>query len=264
MLIAYNFVHADLHPGNIMVRFYKPSAYHPFQIALAKLMNRELKDDGDVAVKRVLEVKDDPVRFQQVLEELDQDGYVPQLVMIDAGLVNELNDTNRRNFLDLFGAVAKFDGYRVGELMVERCQSPQQVIQPELFALRMQNLILGLKQHTFHLGAVKIGSLLSEVRNMVRAHHVKLEGDFINVVVGIMLLEGIGRQLDPGLDLFKNALPVLRKYGIQDGGKNTIEGMKDVQEHGVMSPHWIKVWIFLELRSWLVRNTRENEWLKLW
>ncbi|SAM02604.1 hypothetical protein [Absidia glauca] len=263
MLIAYNFVHADLHPGNIMVRFYKPSAYHPFQIALAKLMNRELKDDGDVAVKRVLDVKDDPDRFQQVLEELDQDGYVPQLVMIDAGLVNELNDTNRRNFLDLFAAVAKFDGYRVGELMVERCQSPQQVIQPELFALRMQNLILGLKQHTFHLGAVKIGSLLSEVRNMVRAHHVKLEGDFINVVVGIMLLEGIGRQLDPGLDLFKNALPVLRKYGIQDGGKNTIEGMKDVQEHGVMSPHWIKVWIFLELRSWLVRNTRENEWLKL-
>ncbi|CAO3600510.1 unnamed protein product [Absidia cylindrospora] len=263
MLIVYNFVHADLHPGNIMIKFFKPSAYHPFQIAWSKLWQRELKDDGDVAVERVLAVESEPDQFQKVLSDLDQEGYVPQLVMIDTGLVNELNETNRRNFLDLFAAVAKFDGYRVGQLMVERCQSPQQVIQPELFALRMQNLILGLKQHTFHLGAIKIGSLLSEVRNMVRSHHVKLEGDFINVVVGIMLLEGIGRQLDPDLDLFKNALPVLRKYSIQNGGKNTIEGMKDVQEHGFMSPHWIKVWIFLELRNWLVRNTRENEWLKL-
>ncbi|KAI8082860.1 uncharacterized protein BX664DRAFT_339245 [Halteromyces radiatus] len=263
MLIVYNFVHADLHPGNIMIKFYKPSAHHPFQIAWSKLWHRELKDDGDLVVNRVLAVQDETELFHELLYELDQEGYVPQLVMLDTGLVNELNDKNRRNFLDLFGAVAKFDGYRVGELMVERCQSPERVIQPDIFALRMQNLILGLKQNTFHLGTVKIGDLLSEVRDMVRAHHVKLEGDFINVVVGIMLLEGIGRQLDPNLDLFKNALPVLRKYSIQDGGKNTIEGMKDVQEHGVMSPHWIKVWIFLELRNWLIRNTRENEWLQL-
>ncbi|KAI9300044.1 hypothetical protein BJ944DRAFT_257988 [Cunninghamella echinulata] len=247
MLIVYNFVHADLHPGNIMVKFYKPSAHHPFQIAWSKLFNYKLKDDGDLVVHQLRQVQDQPEALNNLLQRLDQEGYVPQLVMIDTGLVNELSEKNRRNFLDLFGAVAKFDGYRVGELMVERCQSPELVIQPDVFALRMQKLILGLKQNTFHLGAVKIGSLLSEVRDMVRTHHVRLEGEFINVVVGIMLLEGIGRQLDPNLDLFKNALPVLREYSIRDGGKNTIE-----------------VWIFLELRNWLVRDTRENEWLKMW
>lgn len=264
MLIVYNFVHADLHPGNIMVKFYKPSAHHPLQIALSHLFKYKLKDDGDLAVNQVREVQEQEKELQGLLDKLDSEGYVPQLVMIDTGLVNELSEKNRRNFLDLFGAVAKFDGYRVGELMVERCRSPELVIQPDVFALRMQKLILGLKQSTFHLGAVKIGSLLSEVRDMVRTHHVRLEGEFINVVVGIMLLEGIGRQLDPQLDLFKNALPVLREYSIRDGGKNTIEGMKDVQEHGFMSPHWIKVWIFLELRNWFVRDTRENEWLQMW
>ncbi|CAO3615307.1 unnamed protein product [Mucor fragilis] len=260
MLIFYNFVHADLHPGNIMVEFYRPSAHHPLRLAWSKLLGRELKDDGESAVNRVLAVKHDPQAVQKELESLQREDYSPRLVFIDTGLVNELNDVNRRNFLDLFQAVAQFDGYRVGELMVERCRSPEAVIQPDVFALRMQNLILGLKQNTFHLGAVKIGNLLHETMNMVRSHHVKMEGDFINVVVSIMLLEGIGRQLNPDLDLFKNALPVLRDYSIKEGGKAALEEMKDPQLRG---GHWIKVWIFLELRNYLGRNTRDEEWLQL-
>ncbi|KAI9249159.1 hypothetical protein BDA99DRAFT_222135 [Phascolomyces articulosus] len=263
MLIFYNFVHADLHPGNIMIKFYKPKAHHPVQKAWSRAMGRYLKDDGEVAVERILAVRDDPVEMHKELLALEDEGYSPRLVFIDAGLVNELNDVNRRNFLDLFQAIAQFDGYRAGELMVERCRTPELVIEPEVFALRMQNLILGLKQNTFNLGAVRIGNLLHNAMNMVRAHHVKLEGDFVNVVVSIMLLEGIGRQLNPDLDLFKSALPVLRDYSIKDHGKATIEGVvKDVQMHG-SAPHWLKVWIFLELRNLFLRNERENEWLQM-
>lgn len=260
MLIFHNFVHADLHPGNIMIQFYKPSAHHPLRLAWSRLLGRELKDDGESAVRRVLAVKDDPEKLQKELESLDQEGYSPRLVFIDTGLVNELNDVNRRNFLDLFQAVAQFDGYRTGELMVERCKSPELVVDPDVFALRMQNLIIGLKQNTFHLGAVKIGNLLHEVMNMVRSHHVRMEGDFVNVVVSIMLLEGIGRQLNPDLDLFKNALPVLRDYSIKEGGTAALVEMKDPQ---LRSGHWIKVWIFLELRNYLGRNTRDEEWLQM-
>jgi aarF domain-containing kinase len=260
MLIFYNFVHADLHPGNILVEFYKPAAHHPLRIAWSKLLGREVKDDGEMAVNRVLATKDDPEKLQNELIQLDKEGYSPRLVFIDMGLVNELNEENRRNFLDLFQAIAQFDGYKAGELMVERCKSPELVVQPDVFALRMQNLIIGLKQSTFHLGAVKIGNLLHETMNMVRSHHVKLEGDFVNVVVSIMLLEGIGRQLNPDLDLFKNALPVLRDYSIKEGGKAAME-MKAPQ---LSNGHWFKVWIFLELRNYLGRNTRDEEWLQLW
>ncbi|KAI8354039.1 hypothetical protein BD560DRAFT_407949 [Blakeslea trispora] len=260
MLIFYNFVHADLHPGNIMIEFYKPSAYHPMQQTWSNLLGRELRDEGETAVNRILAVKHDPEKIQKELESLQEEGYSPRLVFIDTGLVNELNVVNRRNFLDLFQAIAQFDGYRTGELMVERCRTPEKVIQPDVFALRMQKLIQGLKQNTFHLGSVKIGGLLHETMNMVRAHHVKMEGDFINVVVSVMLLEGIGRQLNPDLDLLKNALPVLRDYSIKEGSKTTLREMKDVQL-GAM--HWIKVWIFLELRNWLSQTSREEEWLQL-
>lgn len=262
MLIVYNFVHADLHPGNILVEFYKPELYNPLRSAWSKLLGRELKDEGEAAVKRIMSVRHDQSAVQRELEALQEEGYTPRLVFIDTGLITELNGVNRKNFLDLFQAVAQFDGYKTGELMVERCRAPEQVINPDVFALRMQNLIIGLKQSTFNLGAVKIGNLLHETMNMVRAHHVKLEGDFVNVVVSIMLLEGIGRQLNPELDLFKNALPVLRDYSMKEGGRAALEEIK--KDPTLKKGHWIKVWIFLELRTYLGRRSRDEEWLQLW
>lgn len=136
------------------------------------------------------------------MQEIDDEGYRPQLIFIDTGLVTELNATNRANFLDLFKAIAEFDGYKAGHLMVERCRQPDAVIDKEVFALRMQHLVLGVKSRTFALGNIKIGDILNEVLSMVRNHHVRLEGDFVNVVLSILLIEGIGRSLNPNLDLF--------------------------------------------------------------
>ena len=58
--------------------------------------------------------------------------------------------------------------------MVERCRKPDAVIDPEVFALRMQHLVLGVKSRTFALGNIKIGDILNEVLSMVRNHHVRL------------------------------------------------------------------------------------------
>ena len=67
----------------------------------------------------------------------------------------------------------------------------------------MQHLVLGVKSRTFALGNIRIGEVLSEVLAMVRGHHVRMEGDFVNVVISILLLEGIGRSLNPDLDILK-------------------------------------------------------------
>jgi aarF domain-containing kinase len=141
--------------------------------------------------------------WESALAKLNDEGYRPQLIFIDTGLVTQLNDHNRRNFLDLFRAIAEFDGYRAGHLMVERCRTTEEVIEPEIFALKMQHLVLSIKSRTFALGNIKIGDVLSEVLAMVRGHHVRFEGDFVNVVISCLLLEGIGRSLNPNLDLFQ-------------------------------------------------------------
>lgn len=246
MLLIDNFIHADLHPGNIMVRFYKPEQLN---LAFGRYKQSDTPTHSQDVTEEVLAQlrphRHHPEAWKQQLEKIDHEGYRPQLIFIDTGLVTTLNQTNRTNFLDLFKAIAEFDGYRAGHLMVERCRQPDAVIDQEVFALRMQHLVLGVKSKTFALGNIKIGDVLNEVLSMVRQHHVRMEGDFVNVVISILLLEGIGRNLDPNLDLFKSALPILRQLGSQGGGSGLYHSVKA----GDFS--LVKVWVGLEARKFL-------------
>ncbi|TFK56667.1 ABC1-domain-containing protein [Heliocybe sulcata] len=255
MLLLDNFVHADLHPGNIMVKFYKPQ--HDLGEGLFRrllILDRK-KDpeeddqiaptmDSDAIVSKLRPLQHTPDAWRKELDHLSVQGYAPEIVFVDAGLVNQLNATNRKNFLDLFQAVAEFDGYRTGKLMVERCRTPELAIDTETFALKMQHIVLNVKRKTFSLGSIKISDILTEVLKAVREHHVRMEGDFVNTVISILLLEGIGRQLDPGLDLFKSALPILRQLGKQMSAQ---EAMTELP--GGNTGAFLKIWVLAETRQ---------------
>ena len=254
MLLIDNFVHADLHPGNIMVRFYKPEqldlAFGRHKPSTSPTHSTDVTEE---VLSQLRPHRHHPSAWRAQLAQIDADGYRPQLIFIDTGLVTALNATNRANFLDLFKAVAEFDGYRAGELMVSRCRSPEAVLEPEIFALKMQHLVLGVKSRTFALGNIKIGDILNQVLSMVRAHHVRMEGDFVNVVISILLLEGIGRSLDPNLDLFKSALPILRQLGSEGGGRGLVKSVRQGD--------WslVKVWVGLETRRFLKASAEQVE-----
>ena len=212
-----------------MVRFYKPTTKDYLSPLLSRfsspgheptLPHHSLSDDQ--LVESLSKIAHQPQEWLKRLEHLEERAFAPQLVFIDAGLVTSLNEKNRRDFLDLFQAVAEFDGYKAGKLMVERCRTPEYVVDEETFALKMQHLVLSVKSKTFSLAKIKISDILTDVLTAVRQHHVKMEGDFVNTVISILLLEGIGRQLDPNMDLFKSALPILRQLGRQMGTREAI------------------------------------------
>ncbi|TFK94383.1 ABC1-domain-containing protein [Polyporus arcularius HHB13444] len=257
MLLLDNFVHSDLHPGNIMIKFTRQGGrplkgdqspwaafFKPNEKPGVEVAPTDVSSSPDEAVNVLRTLANDPEKWRAKLHQLHAQGYNPEIVFVDAGLVTTLNTVNRRNFLDLFRAVAEFDGYRAGILMVERCRTPELAVDVETFALRMQHIVLNVKRKTFSLGQIKISDILRDVLKAVRKHHVKMEGDFINTVISILLLEGIGRQLDPGLDLFKSALPTLRQLGRQ---MSTQENMKQLPSGEVMP--FLKVWVWMEARE---------------
>jgi aarF domain-containing kinase len=226
-----------------MVRFYQSEKPH---LPFSKHKDADPNGLPDVTEQvlsrlRPYRHKKDTRAWEAELLKIDREGFRPQLIFIDTGLVTELNTTNRRNFLDLFKAIAEFDGYKAGHLMCERCRQPDAVIDEEIFALKMQHLVLGVKSRTLALGNMKIGDILNQVLSMVRMHHVRMEGDFVNVVISILLLEGIGRNLNPNIDLLSSSLPILRQLGAQSGGGMLREGDFSM----------LKVWAGLEARKFL-------------
>ena len=42
------------------------------------------------------------------------------------------------------------------------------------------------------------------------SHHVTIDTRFINLFVAIMIMEGMGRQLDPEMNIIRSALPILQ------------------------------------------------------
>ncbi|GJE85832.1 ADCK2-like domain-containing protein [Phanerochaete sordida] len=260
MLLLDNFVHSDLHPGNIMIKFTKPqsttillkNAWNALWKSKVQRVKEDLAHAGSMFIDPMMEsivddlrgLRKDPAAWRAELQRVHDEGYLPEIVFIDAGLVTTLDSTNRRNFLDLFRAIAEFDGYRAGELMVERCRTPELAVDPETFALKMQHIVLQVKRKTFSLGQIKISDILHSVLKAVREHHVKMEADFVNTVISVLLLEGIGRQLDPGLDLFKSALPILRQLGRQ---MSTQENLKQMERSNLGA--FLKVWVYMEARE---------------
>ncbi|KAI8811511.1 ABC1 family-domain-containing protein [Cladochytrium replicatum] len=236
MLIIDNFVHADLHPGNIFVTFQKSPQPKPIHQTAAAWVREILSPNPspqpntwpppltpshvlDPAAIATLQNIQTQQEWSAAMDHLASQGYRPRLIFLDAGLVCTLSHTNLRNFLDLFLAIAEFDGKRAGKLMVERSRSPDTVVDLEGFATRIDRLMRRVQATTLALSNIKLGDILGEVFIAVRRHRVKLEGDFVNVGISVMLLEGIGRRLNPDLDLLEQSLPVLRAAALHGFGR---------------------------------------------
>lgn len=184
MLLWDNFVHADLHPGNVLVKFpgYK----------------------GDITDPEAL------CRAYRV-------GCHPTLVFLDTGLVTELSRRDFTNFTDLFKAlVFKADGALAGQLIIERGPpgAATQVLDPPGFYSGMDSLVAPVFSKSsalMHLESFAISPLIFKTFDLVRQHHVRLEGAFTNLVMSLACIEGIGRDLSPQLNL----RPLLLSAGLQ-------------------------------------------------
>jgi len=169
MVFTDNFVHSDLHPGNVFVREEKT--------------------------------------------KLNETKYT--ITFVDAGIATSLQPNDRQNLRDLFKAVVLNDGYTAGALMVERARFERCSSIPggkEKFASGVQEIISEFhdrRKKGLTLGAVRIGTLLAKVLDLCRVYKVEIDPAMSSIVISMMVLEGLGRSLDPDLNLIKSAMPFL-------------------------------------------------------
>lgn len=137
------------------------------------------------------------------------------IVFLDAGIATSLQPNDRRNLRDLFKAVVLNDGYKAGSLMVERARYERCSSIPggkHAFASGVSNIVSDFhdrRKQGLTLGAVRVGALLGRVLDLCRVYGVEIDPAMSSVVVSLLVLEGLGRSLDPELNLMKAAVPFL-------------------------------------------------------
>lgn len=143
MLLLDNHVHADLHPGNIMVSFYNKSTKSFISHSALENIN-----------------KMEPEEWRREMEILSNQNYTPYLYFVDAGLVSTLSPALMINIIDLFGAVLKFNGTLIGSLMIDRSKFPNVVVDRAGFEKTMDRFIQDIKQRTLTLKSFSVSDIL--------------------------------------------------------------------------------------------------------
>ena len=177
MLFLDNFIHGDLHPGNVIFQPAEPGA------SLIEL-NRSGNTQG-------------------------------KLLLLDCGLVAQLGPRDERNFLDLMHAVITGKSMEVGKLMIERSRSPPETVrQPDEFCQKVGKLVkTTVTGKSLIFGGLEFGAVITQLLSIACQHRVRLETDFVSVACALIVLEGVGKQLDPTRNLLWEAEPyILRQF----------------------------------------------------
>ena len=66
-----------------------------------------------------------------------------------------------------------------------------------------------IKDGQLNLSTLNVSDLLSKVFNTLLTHRVKLDASFTSVMIAITIIEGIGKALDPQLNVLAEAAPFL-------------------------------------------------------
>uniref|UniRef100_A0A7N6FGH8 ABC1 atypical kinase-like domain-containing protein n=1 Tax=Anabas testudineus TaxID=64144 RepID=A0A7N6FGH8_ANATE len=184
MVFVDNFVHGDLHPGNILVH----------NDVTGELQGKTTLTD----------------LWDTVVVSLRPEPCPLQLVLLDAGIVAQLSDHDLANFKAVFTAVVLRQGEQVAELILHHARANECQDVSE-FKKEMAQLVDNALSNTLSLGKMQVADLLSRVFGLLIKHKVKLESNFASIVFAIMVLEGLGRSLDPNLDILDLAKPLLLK-----------------------------------------------------
>jgi ubiquinone biosynthesis protein len=160
------------------------------------------------------------VGLQTLLKMIFSDGFVHadlhpgnifitsehKLALLDVGLVGELDPRQRKLFARFFSAWAQRDGDTMARIMYAMASS-ERAEGPAFERFRASMIEFVGRYWGQRLGEVQVGKVLVDVLGMLRRHRIRIARGFTVVNIAIAVTEGIGKQLDPELDLMAEALP---------------------------------------------------------
>lgn len=181
-----NWLHADLHPGNIIVQTHAGPDLPPW-----------LEAPADAAARAVLGV---PLR--QCLRSIS-------FAIVDVGMVSCMQRHHFAALVDVYRGLAAFDGVLVADAMVRLrhegggssvCDAPR-------FRAEVRDIFGAVDAEVMH---ERTHEVVGRVLDSMRRNRLTLDGAVSTTLITVLTLEGWASKLDPNiriLDTIKRLLP---------------------------------------------------------
>ena len=145
-------------------------------------------------------------------------------IALDFGIVGTLNDFDKDYLSQNFLAFFRRDYKRVAEAHIESGWAPKETRVDELEAA-----VRACCEPIFDrpLKDISFGQILLRLFQTSRRFNVEVQPQLVLLQKTLLNIEGLGRQLDPNLDLWKTAKPYLERWmSEQIGWRGLIEKLK--------------------------------------
>jgi ubiquinone biosynthesis protein len=136
-------------------------------------------------------------------------------ISLDFGIVGTLTETDKEYLAQNFSAFFRRDYKRVAELHIESGWVPPTTRVDELEAA-----IRACCEPYFDrpLKEISLGMVLMRLFQTSRRFHVEIQPQLVLLQKTLLNIEGLGRDLDPDLDLWSTARPFLEKWMLDQVG----------------------------------------------
>ena len=154
-------------------------------------------------------------------------------ISLDFGIVGTLTEVDKEYLAQNFVAFFRRDYKRVAELHIESGWVP-----PETRVNDLESAIRAVCEPYFDrpLKEISLGMVLMRLFQTSRRFQVEIQPQLVLLQKTLLNIEGLGRQLDPELDLWSTAKPFLEKWMLAQMGPQRLW-----RELRAEAPHYAKL-----------------------
>ena len=216
MLLQDNLMHADLHPGNILIQ-----QSFPVTKDLEPLIPVSSKDKDDTILVASMPSFISPINTKNIHVNAQNDEaniqmqikksnpLFTKIVLVDAGMVARLVPNEQKNFIGLLEAMGEGKGDEAAN-HVMKFSNKKGYDKETTIAFRSDMKELFLKDCKGYGFDVNIGIALRGILNLVRIHKITIDANYATLVMNCLCLDSMAHSLLPTYNILDGAKPLLR------------------------------------------------------
>ncbi len=169
----------------------------------------------------------------------------PRFIALDFGIMGQLSQEDQYYLAENFMAIFNKDYRRIAELHVEAGWMPATVRIDELEAAART---VCEPYFTRPLSEISLAQVLIKLFRTAQKYELTLQPQLILLQKTLLNIEGVGRQLDPQLDIWAVAKPVLERilierYSPQRAAQELRKRLPEIMTHAPDMPRLVHAWL---------------------
>jgi ubiquinone biosynthesis protein len=181
----------------------------------------------------------------------------PRFIALDFGIMGQLSDEDQYYLAENFMAIFNRDYRRIAELHVQAGWMPSHIRIDELEAAARS---VCEPYFTRPLSEISLGEVLLKLFRVAQRYELTLQPQLILLQKTLLNIEGVGRQLDPAIDIWAVARPVLEKILVErySPARLASEFRKRLPEMITQAPDMPRL-----LHAWLTQQVEGKQQLQM-